>query len=389
MSAALDWIVLPLSYPFMQRALIVALLVGAVCAVLSCYLVLKGWSLMGDAISHAVLPGIVIAYVLGLPLALGAFAAGLFCGVFTGYLKENSRIKEDTVMGIVFSGMFGFGLVLFTKIETDQHLNHILFGNVLGVSVRDLVETAIIAGGTLLIVLVKRRDLLLYCFDPNHARAIGLPVRVLHYGLLVLLALTIVSSLKAVGIILVIAMLIAPGATAFLLTDRFDRMLLIAVVVATFSSALGTILSFHLDAATGACIVLVQAFVFILAFLFAPKRGLLASWRGQTVTPPLPPLREEKPQVLSGQASVAAGVRHSAAQDGEDQGRGPADQEHAIQRRHWREQPPLRYGKHVAVAERGVVAESEIDEIGARRSGLHRRVSQGPHQDFQEMRGDQ
>ncbi len=271
----IEWITLPLSYPFMQRALVVSVLVGAVCAVLSCYLVLKGWSLMGDAISHAVLPGIVIAYLLSLPLALGAFAAGLACAVFTGYLKENSRVKEDTVMGIVFSGMFGFGLVLFTKVETDQHLNHILFGNVLGVTPRDLIETGIIAGGTLLAVLLRRRDLLLYCFDPNHARAIGLPVRLLHYGLLVLLSLTIVASLKAVGIILVIAMLVAPGAIAYLLTDSFERMLIIAAAVAIASSALGTIVSFHIDAATGACIVLIQALVFVAAFLFAPKRGLL------------------------------------------------------------------------------------------------------------------
>src|SRR5512134_3389912 len=163
MMAVLDWIVVPLSYPFMQCALAVALLVAAVCAVLSCYLVLKGWSLMGDAISHAVLPGIVVAYVLGLPLAIGAFAAGLSCALLTGYLKENSRVKEDTVMGIVFSGMFGLGLVIFTKVETDQHLNHILFGDMLGITPRDLIEVAIIAGGTLLIVLAKRRDLLLYC----------------------------------------------------------------------------------------------------------------------------------------------------------------------------------------------------------------------------------
>jgi manganese/iron transport system permease protein len=282
MMTVLDWIVVPLSYPFMQRALAVSLLVAAVCAVLSCYLVLKGWSLMGDAISHAVLPGIVVAYVIGLPLAIGAFAAGLSCALLTGYLKENSRVKEDTVMGIVFSGMFGLGLVLFTKIETDQHLNHILFGNVLGVTLRDLAETALIAGGTLLIVLLKRRDLLLYCFDPNQARAIGLPVRTLHYGLLVLLALTIVSALKAVGIILVIAMLVAPGATAYLLTDRFERMLVIASVTAMVSAALGTLISFHIDGATGACIVLVQAAIFLLAFLFAPKHGLLVAWRRQS-----------------------------------------------------------------------------------------------------------
>jgi manganese/iron transport system permease protein len=274
--AVISWFTDPFAYEFMQRALLVALLVAAVCAVLSCYLVLKGWSLMGDAISHAVLPGIVIAYVVGIPLVIGAFTAGLGCALATGYLKDNSRVKEDTVMGIVFSGMFGFGLVLFTKIETDQHLNHILFGNVLGVTTADLIETAIIAGGTLLIVLIKRRDLLLYCFDPNHARAIGLPVRVLHYGLLVLLSLTIVSALKAVGIILVIAMLIAPGATAYLLTDSFGRMLGIAVVVAMASAAFGTLVSFHINGATGACIVLVQASAFIAAFLFAPKRGLFA-----------------------------------------------------------------------------------------------------------------
>ncbi len=271
----IDWITVPLAYPFMQRALVVSVIVAAVCAVLSCYLVLKGWSLMGDAISHAVLPGIVIAFVVGLPLALGAFLAGLGCAMLTGYLKENSRVKEDTVMGVVFSGMFGLGLVIFTKVETEQHLTHILFGNVLGVTARDLVETAVVAGLTLLIVLVKRRDLLLYCFDPNHARSIGLPLGLLHYGLLILLSLTIVASLKAVGIILVVAMLIGPGATAYLLTDSFERMLMIATAVATVSAALGTLVSFHIDGATGACIVLIQSTFFVLAFLFAPKQGLL------------------------------------------------------------------------------------------------------------------
>lgn len=275
MTALLDLVTVPLSYGFMQRALVVAVLVGSVCSVLSCYLVLKGWSLMGDAVSHAVLPGIVIAFVLGLPLAIGALVAGLICAIGTGYLKENSRVKEDTVMGIVFSGMFGFGLVLFTKIETDQHLNHVLFGNMLGVTPRDLVETAIVAMAVLSIVIVKRRDLMLYCFDPQHAQAIGLPVRILHYGLLVLLSLTIVASLKAVGIILVVAMLIAPGATAYLLTHRFERMLLIAAAVAISSSVVGTIVSFHIDGATGPCIVLVQMAVFMLAFLLGPGNGMI------------------------------------------------------------------------------------------------------------------
>jgi manganese/iron transport system permease protein len=258
----------PLSYGFMQRALLVAVLTGAVCAVLSCYLVLKGWSLMGDAVSHAVLPGIVLAVALGLPLAVGAFAAGLLCAVATGYLKDNSRVKEDTVMGIVFSGMFGLGLVLFTKVETDQHLLHVLFGNMLGVTDRDLIETAEVAGLTLADVLAKRRDLLLYCFDPRHARAVGLKVEWLHYGLLVLLSLTIVASLKAVGVILVVAMLVAPGATAYLLTRRFERMLMVAVAVAVGSSVLGTLVSFHINGSTGPCIVLIQAAIFSLALLW-------------------------------------------------------------------------------------------------------------------------
>jgi manganese/iron transport system permease protein len=268
LTSIFDLVAVPLRYEFMQRALVIAIVVGTVCAFLSCYLVLKGWSLMGDAVSHAVLPGIVIAFMLGLPLAVGAFFAGLGCAVATGYLKENSRIKEDTVMGIVFSGMFGFGLVLFTKVETDQHLNHILFGNMLGVTARDIMETAVVSGGVLLAVLLKRRDLLLYCFDPQHARAIGLPVRALHYGLLVLLSLTIVASLKAVGIILVVAMLIAPGAIAYLLTNRFERMLVLAVAVAVGSCVVGTIASFHIDGSTGPCIVLVQMSVFMAAFAY-------------------------------------------------------------------------------------------------------------------------
>lgn len=275
MESLYDVFATPLAYAFMQRALVVAVLIGAVCSVLSCYLVLRGWSLMGDAISHAVLPGIVLAFVLGLPLAIGAFASGLSCALLTGYLKENSRVKEDTVMGIVFSGMFGLGLVLMTKVETDQHLNHILFGNMLGVTWRDVIETGLIAGGTLLVVLAKRRDLLLYCFDPQHARAIGLPVRVIHYGLLILLALTIVASIKAVGVILVVAMLVTPGATAYLLTDRFERMLAVSAAVAIGASVVGTILSFHIDGTTGPCIVLIQAAVFLAAFLFAPRSGLL------------------------------------------------------------------------------------------------------------------
>lgn len=274
MASLYDLVATPLAYDFMQRALIGAVLTGAVCAVLSCFLVLKGWSLMGDAVSHAVLPGIVLAYLAGLPLAIGAFAAGLFCAVATGFLKDYSRVKEDTVMAIVFSGMFAFGLVLFARVDTDQHLNHILFGNLLGIDARDLIEIALVAGVTFVIVVAKRRDLALYCFDPQHARAIGLPVGVLHYGLLVMLAATIVAALKAVGVILVVSMLVAPGAIAFLLTSRFDWMMAIAVAVAVFSAVTGTIVSYHLNGATGPCIVLIQAAIFI-AVLFA------GAWRGR------------------------------------------------------------------------------------------------------------
>lgn len=255
----------PLTIPFVQRAILAALATGIVCALLSCFLVLKGWSLMGDAISHAVLPGIVLAYLAGIPLIIGAFASGLFCSVATGYIKENSRIKEDTIMGIVFSGMFAFGLVLFSKVETSQHLNHILFGSVLGTSYQELIQIIAIASIVSILVIIKRRDLMLYCFDAVQAKVVGLPVKLLHYGLLSILALTIVGSLKAAGVILVIAMLIAPGITAFLLTKRFEKMLVIAVIVSAFSTVTGTLISFHLDASTSACIVILQAFIFVMA----------------------------------------------------------------------------------------------------------------------------
>jgi ABC-type Mn2+/Zn2+ transport system permease subunit len=273
----------PYQYPFMVDATIAGVTVGAVCAVLSCYLVLKGWSLMGDAISHAVLPGIVIAYAAGVPLALGAFGSGLLCAVLTGYIKANSRVKEDTVMGVVFTGLFAFGLVIFTKIKSDLHLDHILFGNILGLEPGDLRDTLIVGGLTLAVILALRRDLLLFCFDPGHARTIGLRTNVLYYLLLSLLAVTIVVSLKAVGIILVIAMLVTPGCIAFLLTDRFNRMLAIATGAAVFSAVAGVYVSFFLNASTGACIVLLQAAVFLAVLVGAPKHGLLAARRRRRV----------------------------------------------------------------------------------------------------------
>lgn len=264
----LELLITPFIFPFMQKAIISAIVTGTVCAILSCFLILKGWSLMGDAISHAVLPGIVIAFVIGIPLSIGAFISGIFCAFATGYLKENSRIKEDTVMGIVFSGMFAFGLVLFVYINTDQHLTHILFGNILGITTTEFKQTLWISGFTIAIMLLKRKDFMLYCFDPNQAKVIGLPVKLLHYGLLSLLALTIVASLQTAGIILVIAMLISPGIIAFTLCQNFNRMLIIAVIASITSSLIGTILSFHIDAATGSCIVLTQAIYFIIALIY-------------------------------------------------------------------------------------------------------------------------
>lgn len=296
--------VAPFRYQFMLEALGVGALVGVVCALLSCYLVLKGWSLMGDAISHAMLPGIVLAYIFGLPLAVGAFAAGLFCAGATGYIKSHSRVKEDAVLGIVFTGLFGLGLVLFTKVKTDVHLNHILFGSLLGIPQALIIQTVIIGGLTLMAILLLRNDLLLFCFDPNHARSIGLNTNRLYYTLLSLVALAIVVSLQAVGIILVIAMLITPGCIGFLLSDRFTPMLWIAAASAVGSSILGVYVSFFINGATGACIVLVLVLFFLIAMIFAPKKGLLARQLMQRK------LRQEVPSVsssITGRSSAAGG----------------------------------------------------------------------------------
>ena len=259
--------VLPFQFPFMQNAFLIGVLVALPAAVLSCFLVLRGWSLMGDAVSHAVLPGIVIAYIIGLPLALGAFAAGLGCAVAVGYLRENSRVKEDTVMGVVFSGLFALGLVLYAAIETDIHLDHILFGNILGAGAGDLIETGVIAVVVIAILALRWRDLMLFVFDPRQAAAIGLPVRLMHYGLLVMLSAVIVAALKAVGIILVVALLIAPGAIAFLLTRRFSHMMLVAALVSVVTTLGGIYLSFWIDSAPAPTIVCLLMLVFIGAFI--------------------------------------------------------------------------------------------------------------------------
>jgi len=263
-------LLLPFGFDFMQRAFLVTAIVAIPMALLSCLLVLRGWSLMGDAISHAVLPGIVVAYRLGLPLAVGAFAAGMVCATATGFVKENSRVKEDTAMGIVFSGMFALGVVLYVATPTDVHLDHILFGDALGVTWGDVARSAALALPVAAVVLMARRGLLLHAFDPAHARAIGLPVRAFHYGLQRGDDGERHEGEQAVGIILAIAVLISPGAIAFLWVRRFGPMLAVAVAVAVAASVLGVYASFWIDSAPAPTIVLVLALGFVATLGLRP-----------------------------------------------------------------------------------------------------------------------
>lgn len=265
----IDTLLQPFDFAFMRNAFFIMAMLSIPTSMLSCYLVLKGWSLMGDAISHAVLPGVVLAYIIGIPLIVGAFVAGMFCAVSTGFLAGNSRVKQDTIMGIVFSGMFGFGMVLYTAISSDVHLDHILFGNMLGVGNADLWTAGVISCLVAAVIIAKRQDFLLHAFDPVQAQAVGLPVGWLHYGLLTLISLTIVATLSAVGIILSIGLLIAPGAIAFLMTNRFERMLLIAVSVTVVSSMLGIYASFFLGSAPAPTIILIMTAAFTFAFIRA------------------------------------------------------------------------------------------------------------------------
>jgi manganese transport system permease protein len=274
-----EWFSAPLRAEYMQKAILVSALVGVVCSALSCYMTLKGWALMGDAVSHAVMPGVVVAYILNIPLAVGAFAFGVGSVIAIGFIKAKTRIKEDTVIGLVFTGFFALGLVLISKVKSSVDLTHILFGNVLGISDEDITQTVIISIITLATLAVLRKDLILFCFDSTHARSIGLNITFLYYVLLSLLSLTAVAGLQTVGIILVVAMLVTPGATAYLLSDNFDHMTIIAMASGVFSSVMGTYFSYHLDASTGGCIVVIQTLLFIVAMIFAPKHGLIARSR--------------------------------------------------------------------------------------------------------------
>ena len=264
----------PLTHDFMRKAILISSLVAAVCGLLSSFLTLKGWALMGDAVSHAVMPGVVVAYALGVPFSLGAFIFGVGSVALIGFIKQKSRVKEDTVIGLVFTGFFALGIVLVSKIRSNIDLMHILFGSPLGISLSDINQTIFISLLVVVILTIFRRDLMLYCFDPRHAKTVGINVSFLHYLLLTCLSLAAVVGLQTVGIVLVVAMLITPGATAYLLTDKFDRMSIISVASSIISSLIGIYLSYWFDIETGGSIVLVQTFIFLFAFLFAPRYGI-------------------------------------------------------------------------------------------------------------------
>ncbi len=264
----------PLTHDFMRKALLMSSLVAAVCGLLSSYLTLKGWALMGDAVSHSVMPGVVVAYALGLPFSLGAFIFGVGSVALIGFIKQKSRVKEDTVIGLVFTGFFALGIVLVSKIKSNIDLHSILFGSPLGISLSDVKQTILISLLVVILLSIFRKDLMLYCFDPRHAKTVGINVVFLHYLLLTCLSLAAVVGLQSVGIILVVAMLITPGATAYLLTDKFDNMTLISVLSAIISSLIGIYVSFWFDLETGGSIVLAQTFIFLFAFLFAPRYGI-------------------------------------------------------------------------------------------------------------------
>jgi len=277
---ALDALLLPFQFGFMQKAFFMGVIIAVPAALLSCFLVVKGWALMGDAVSHAVLPGVVLAYVLGAPLIIGAFVAGMICALATGYLTQNSRIKPDTVMGVVFSGMFGIGIVIYIAIDSALHLDHILFGNILGVGQDDIIMALVISAVVSFGLMIKSKDLLLYSFDAIQARTAGLSVGLLHYGLLAAMTLTVIATLSATGLILAIGLMIAPGAIAFLLVRRFSVMMLVAVAVAVSAMGLGIYSSFFFDSAPAPTIVLVFSLMFMAAFIakvFRQSRAETAS----------------------------------------------------------------------------------------------------------------
>lgn len=284
----IDFLIEPWTLTFMRDAFVASAIAAAVCALISCWIVLIGWSLMGDAVSHAVLPGVVLSYIIGVPFAIGAVVFGFLAVTLIGTIRDTSRVKEDAAIGIVFTTLFALGLVLVSATPSQTDLNHILFGNVLGVSGADLWQLVILGAVVALVLIARRRDLTLFAFDPVHAHAIGLSRRRLGALLLGLLALTCVVALQVVGVILVVAMLIIPGAAAHLLTDRFGHMLLIAPALAVGATVVGIYISYGADVSPGGMVVLTQGVMFTLIYLFAPRNGLLTSWlahRRTSLTP--------------------------------------------------------------------------------------------------------
>jgi manganese/iron transport system permease protein len=273
----IDVLLTPLRYEYMVKAILVSGLIGAVCAFLSCFVTLRGWSLMGDALSHSVVPGVAVAYIFGLPFAAGAFLTGLLAALGMGFVKTKTALREDAVIGVVFTSFFALGLLLITLFPSSVDLRTIVFGNILGISDPDILQVIIISAITAMVLGFKWRDLLLFSFDANQARALGLNVTALHLTLLTLLSATAVAALQTVGACLVVAMLVTPGATAYLLTDRFSRMLGLAVTMGTLTSLIGAYLSYYFDGSTGGCIVTLQTLLFVFALIFAPKHGLLAT----------------------------------------------------------------------------------------------------------------
>jgi manganese/iron transport system permease protein len=269
----------PFSYGYMRNAMWVSALVGGVCAFLSCYLMLKGWSLIGDALSHAIVPGVAGAYMLGLPFSIGAFFSGGLAAGAMLFLNQRTKLKEDAIIGLIFSSFFGLGLFMVSLSPTSVNIQTIVLGNILAITPADTIQLALIGVVSLGVLLVKWKDLMVTFFDESHARSIGLNPTALKLMFFTLLSASTVAALQTVGAFLVICMVVTPGATAYLLTDRFPRLLAIAVAIGTLTSFAGAYASYHLDGATGGIIVVLQTAIFLLAFFLAPKHGMLAARR--------------------------------------------------------------------------------------------------------------
>jgi len=272
-------LLVPFEYGYMVKAMWVSTLVGATCAFLSAYLMLKGWSLMGDALGHSIVPGVAGAYLLGLPYALGAFFAGMLAALGMAIVRQRSRLREDAVIGIVFTSFFAAGLLMVSLYPTSVNVQTIVLGNILGIADEDAVQVVVIAAVSLAILLLKWRDLMVVFFDESHAHIMGLGPTALKVLFFTLLAACTVAALQTVGACLVIAMVVTPGATAYLLTDRFGRLLALSVAIGAATGFIGAYLSFFVDGATGGVIVSLQTALFVAAFLFAPKHGMLAARR--------------------------------------------------------------------------------------------------------------